>query len=204
MRFDEQVLYNNSESAILKIFHSAVTPMKRLYNVHHHTECELSLFISGRGIYKTYKDEYLFSKGDIFLFGSNEAHCITEIYSDINLLNIHFEPRVLYESSESAVSQAMQISTNYLKKLPKKRRLIIYPRHRRIKYLKKYIHSAVIIKQKAWWYYNHHVFQYKTTNLSLFAINILRLLVVVVNTILDYTSYNTILTLDIIYYFFNW
>lgn len=101
MRTNQHTLCNDDNSIIIKTFHSEVSPVKRLYNEHHHTECELSLFISGKGIYKTRKREYSFKSGDMFLFGSNEAHCITEISEEINLLNIHFEPRILWEHSEN-------------------------------------------------------------------------------------------------------
>ena len=101
MRTNQHTLCNDDNSIIIKTFHSEVSPVKRLYNEHHHTECELSLFISGKGIYKTREREYSFKSGDMFLFGSNEAHCITEISEEINLLNIHFEPRILWEHSEN-------------------------------------------------------------------------------------------------------
>ena len=38
---------------------------------------------------------------DVFLFGSNEEHCITAIDKEINLLNMQFEPRILWEHSEN-------------------------------------------------------------------------------------------------------
>lgn len=101
MRFNEQVLYNDANNAVIKTFHSNVTPGKRIYNEHHHTECELSVFISGSGVYTVCGKEYTFQKGDMFLFGSNEAHCITEIYNELDLLNIHFEPRILWEHPEN-------------------------------------------------------------------------------------------------------
>ena len=68
---------------------------------HHHTECELSLVVYGSGIYSVCGNEYAFSSGDMFLFGSNEAHCITDVTSSLKLLNIQFEPRILWENSDS-------------------------------------------------------------------------------------------------------
>ncbi len=101
MRLQENFIYDDNGTAIIKTFHSTVKPGKRSYNEHHHTECELSIFISGRGIYSVHEKKYEFQGGDMFLFGSNEPHCITEIYEDINLLNIHFEPRILWNNSEN-------------------------------------------------------------------------------------------------------
>ena len=102
MRFDENIFYDNHNNPIIKSFHSKVEISKRIYNEHHHTECELSIFLEGSGIYTTNGKTYEFEKGDVFLFGSNEAHCITEIFKPLNLLNIHFEPRILWENPENA------------------------------------------------------------------------------------------------------
>lgn len=101
MRFNENFLSDSSNNIILKTYHSDVTPGKRVYREHHHTECELSVFISGSGVYSVQGRTYNFNAGDIFLFGSNEAHCITDIHEQINLLNIHFEPRFLWENPEN-------------------------------------------------------------------------------------------------------
>ena len=88
-------------NTIIHSYHSVQPPQHRPYIEHHHTECELSLLIKGSGIYSVSGREYSFSEGDVFLFGSNEAHCITEIYSDLDVLNIHFEPRILWERPDS-------------------------------------------------------------------------------------------------------
>lgn len=87
MRFDELVLYDDTNIPYIKTFHSAVLPTKRTYNAHHHTECELSVFISGQGIYSVQDRTYSFEPRNVFLFGSNEEHCITAIDKEINLLN---------------------------------------------------------------------------------------------------------------------
>lgn len=98
MRFAEKILYYEENKPLVKIFHSAVPSGKRAYREHHHTECELSLFKSGSGVYSLSDKKYDFKKGDVFLFGSDEPHCITDIYGDeeFDLINIHFEPRVLW------------------------------------------------------------------------------------------------------------
>lgn len=101
MRFDELILYDETNIPYIKTFHSSVSPTKRNYNAHHHTECELSVFIDGEGIYSVCGREYHFKPMDVFLFGSNEEHCITAIDKEINLLNIQFEPRILWEHSEN-------------------------------------------------------------------------------------------------------
>lgn len=101
MKFDENTLFDYNGNTILKIYHSKVESGKRTLREHHHTECELSLVISGSGTYYVNETEYSFTDGDMFLFGSNEAHCITNITSNMNLLNIQFEPRILWENPDN-------------------------------------------------------------------------------------------------------
>lgn len=101
MKCNENFLYDSNQKIILKTYHSLVEPGKRRLWEHHHTECELSLVVSGSGIYSVCGKEYTFSDGDMFLFGSNEAHCITDITTPLDLLNIQFEPRILWENADS-------------------------------------------------------------------------------------------------------
>lgn len=101
MRFLEQQLSDATENTVIKTFHSSVPPAKRGVREHHHTACELSLFLSGKGTYLVQDRIYTFQKGDMFLFGSNEAHCITEVEEQLDLLNIQFEPRILWEQKEN-------------------------------------------------------------------------------------------------------
>ena len=102
MRIKEYTLLDNQKSCGMRSYHSVLPPQKRQYNGHHHTECELSVFIRGAGIYTVEDRKYEFSAGDVFLFGSNEEHCISEITEEIDLLNLQFEPYILWESPNSA------------------------------------------------------------------------------------------------------
>lgn len=97
MRTQELFLLDDCRQVILRSYHSILSPQRREYREHHHTACELSLFLSGTGTYCVRGERIPFSAGDVFLFGSDEAHCITEIDSEMDLLNIHFEPRLLWE-----------------------------------------------------------------------------------------------------------
>lgn len=89
----------------VRLFHSKVQPGTRVYREHHHAECELSLLKSGSGIYAVGDKKYSFAAGDIFLFGSDEVHCITEIYDSeaFDVLNIHFSPRLLWSGGHAAM-----------------------------------------------------------------------------------------------------
>ena len=121
MRSKENILYDSSNNIVIKTFHSKVMPEIRTYNEHHHTECEISIFLSGKGIYAANGAKYSFCTGDMFLFGSNEAHCITEIHEELNLLNIHFNPRILWENPDNVelLSLFSSRSKNFRNKIPK-------------------------------------------------------------------------------------
>lgn len=88
---------------LLKLYHSTVKSGQRVYREHHHTEFEISVFKSGKGVYTLGKKQYDFQKGDVFVFGSNEVHCITDISADepLDLLNIQFEPRFIWSSGNN-------------------------------------------------------------------------------------------------------
>ena len=98
MRIKEYSLFEGEKHSVARSYHSIVSPTKREYNAHHHTECELSVFIEGEGVYAVGDKRYSFGRGDIFLFGSNEEHCVVEIKESVDLLNIQFEPYLLWEN----------------------------------------------------------------------------------------------------------
>lgn len=112
MRYDEHFLCDSSGKTIIKSYHSAVSSGTRQYQAHHHTECELSLFLKGRGIYRVGEKFYTFAPGDMFLFGSNEVHCITDIDEELDLLNIQFEPQFLWERTENIELLSLFVSRN--------------------------------------------------------------------------------------------
>ena len=101
MRFNEHILYDDRDTAVIRTFHSSVSKGNREYTDHHHTQYELSVFIKGSGAYSVNNIIHTFEVGDMFIFGSNEAHCITSIYEEFDLLNIHFEPCILWEHPEN-------------------------------------------------------------------------------------------------------
>ena len=102
MREKEYLLSDGCGRAVIKTYHSSLYACKRPYRAHHHTECELSVFLKGAGVYAMEKTSYPFRAGDVFLFGTGETHSITEISEDMEVLNVHFEPRILWEHSDTA------------------------------------------------------------------------------------------------------
>ena len=101
MRYNEIALTDDCKRTVIKAFHSTRAAARLPHREHHHTDCELSLFLKGRGTYAVGGRVYEFEAGDVFLFGSNEAHCITEVREDMDLLNIHFAPKLLWEHAEN-------------------------------------------------------------------------------------------------------
>ena len=102
MRYGENVLTDGSGKTILKAFFSTVPKGKREFQrASIDSECEISTIISGSGVYTVNKREYPFSAGDVFLFGGDEIHCLTDISDNFLLLNIQFEPRMLWSESDT-------------------------------------------------------------------------------------------------------
>lgn len=95
---------NPQNGAQLKLFHSIKSPVKRAFREHHHAELEISLFKSGTGTYRVLNNSYDFQSGDVFLFGTNSIHCITEINSPLTLMNIRFEPRFVWSAGSGLLS----------------------------------------------------------------------------------------------------
>ena len=102
MRDCENILTDDYGNVVIRTYHSKLPSCTRPYRAHHHTECELSVFLRGRGVYAVQERQYSFEAGSVFLFGSDEAHCITEIHEDFDLLNVHFEPRLLWGHSATS------------------------------------------------------------------------------------------------------
>lgn len=102
MRQQEYTLHDIGGAVRIHSFHSLLEPQVRPYRAHHHTECEIGIFLAGSGCYTVGKRQYDFAAGDVFLFGSDEEHSITHIKTPMELLNVHFEPRLLWEDSDTA------------------------------------------------------------------------------------------------------
>jgi len=99
MDYNKSIIISDfNKTELLKLFHSTQTPGKREYRQHHHTEFEISVFISGKGTYAVESKLYSFQKGDVFIFSSDEVHSIIDIEAEekLDLMNIHFEPRLIW------------------------------------------------------------------------------------------------------------
>lgn len=95
---NDAVISELTELVMLRFFHSIQQPFRRAYFEHQHTAFEISVIRSGRGLYQLKDRVYEFHPGDVFMFSTNEVHCITEILSDepLDIMNLQFEPRFIW------------------------------------------------------------------------------------------------------------
>lgn len=103
---------NNRAGALLRLWNKTVQPFQRSVMQHSHIQFEIVLFKSGSGIYAAQSGCYDIAPGDIFVFSSNEQHCITEIKpgASFSFMNLHFEPRYVWGSKHNGFSsEAMNI-----------------------------------------------------------------------------------------------
>lgn len=84
---------------LMTVFRSSLPPERSMYSEHHHTAFEITMVLSGSGIYSTKSTEFDFRGGDIFFFSTDEYHWITKLDSRTDFLNIHFEPRFIWSDN---------------------------------------------------------------------------------------------------------
>lgn len=100
----------NTEIPPLNVFFSSLPPKSSMFYEHRHTAFEITMVISGSGIYSTKYTEFEFKNGDVFFFSTDEIHWIKKLDSKTDFLNIHFEPRFIW-------SDNFGISNNELMKI---------------------------------------------------------------------------------------
>lgn len=79
---------------------------KRELRDHRHSKFEIVHFRKGKGVYSVNGHNFSIREDDIFVFSSNEQHCITEIIEPLEFVNIHFEPRFFWGSRNESFSDA--------------------------------------------------------------------------------------------------
>lgn len=94
-------LYDENDPTLLTIHHSAVNSGKRVLFEHHHTQFEISYIKTGSGTYTVSEKTYTFGPGDVFVYSSDEHHCITDVFEGerLELINVHFEPRFIWSDN---------------------------------------------------------------------------------------------------------
>ena len=105
MKHDENILTDVNNRFLMKSYYSTAHTRTNMFRIHHHAECELSAILKGCGQYRTKDKTYNFSDGSVFLFSGDEEHCITDIYEECEILNIHFVPRLLWTDGDLSLSR---------------------------------------------------------------------------------------------------
>ena len=89
-------LFLETGKPLLKMWTIEVDSKIRPYVKHSHTRFEITVVNNGSGEYTTENAVYPMLPGDVFVFSSNEIHCITKIGEEgLSITNLHFEPRYL-------------------------------------------------------------------------------------------------------------
>lgn len=104
-------LCNKIGSPVCKMFISSADTRTNSYRVHKHIEFEISLILRGLGVYNTKTGIYDIRPGDIFIYSTNEYHCITDIFPDaesdhMELLNLHFQPSFTWSVGNEYLSNS--------------------------------------------------------------------------------------------------
>ncbi len=87
------------ESSQLTVFRSVLPVNMDAFAEHHHTAFEFTMILAGSGVYASKNTEYIFSRGDIFFFSTDEMHWIKNLDATTEFLNIHFEPRFIWSEN---------------------------------------------------------------------------------------------------------
>lgn len=87
-------LFSENGKPLLKMWSIDVKSGERPYIKHSHSRFEITVVRCGSGEYTTEGAVYPMAAGDVFVFSSNEIHCITKSMG-LSITNLHFEPRYL-------------------------------------------------------------------------------------------------------------
>ncbi len=92
-------LFIESGEPLVKMWDVRVEKRERPFARHSHSRFEITVVNSGSGEYTTERKVYPMNRGDVFVFSSNEVHCITKVDDGgLSITNLHFEPRYLSDA----------------------------------------------------------------------------------------------------------
>lgn len=86
-----------SESLFLNMFIATMTQQTRPSLSHSHSFVEIAMVLKGTGTYTINAEEYPIAPGDLFFFGSNAIHYITNASSSLELLTLQFPAALLVD-----------------------------------------------------------------------------------------------------------
>ncbi len=102
--------YSGGESNVsfnIRTYDSLVEFETRPLFEHKHSDLEISLIMSGEGLYHFKDGTCKIHAGDIFVLGSNQMHCITDVYGSeqMVLFNIQMEARLFWSSGAHLLNE---------------------------------------------------------------------------------------------------
>jgi len=123
---------------LLKMWSIDVAPGPRPFIKHSHSRFEITVVNSGSGKYTTEKASFPMVAGDVFVFASNEVHCITHVDEEgLSITNLHFEPRYLARKEDVENSGFLQLcfshSEEFQNRIPFNKAENIRNNHHKIK-----------------------------------------------------------------------
>lgn len=87
---------NEYNHILLNMWSVAISSGKRPLTKHQHLNFEIMMVDSGSGTYTTNTGEYSIAEGDVFIFSSNEQHCISAVGNDgLCITNLQFDPQFI-------------------------------------------------------------------------------------------------------------
>ncbi len=91
-------IQNGTANTLLQFYYTSVPKGHRGVREHRHTAFEIGYIRKGTGTYAVGEKTYGIEQGDVFLYSTNEPHCITNISSDegMEIMSIKFEPRFIW------------------------------------------------------------------------------------------------------------
>lgn len=99
-----QISHTPESPVLFCLFNNEVMPGKKAHCTHSHPEYEITIVLSGHGVYTVDNDrQYDARPGDVFLLRSNENHYLSMVYPGENCrtIGIHFLPQFIVSQSGS-------------------------------------------------------------------------------------------------------
>lgn len=127
-----ELLHQNG-TPLLKMWSIDVDMKHRPYVRHSHTRFEITVVDRGRGEYTTENSVYPMEQGDVFVFSSNEVHCITSTDGNLSITNLHFEPRYLGQDFDSYIDLCFSHSSDFKNRIAADEACVIREHHGKIK-----------------------------------------------------------------------
>jgi len=133
-----ELLLQNGAS-LMKMWSISIDQRERPFYKHSHPRFEITVVNHGSGEYTTEHALYPMLPGDVFVFSSNEVHCITQTGNDgLTITNLHFEPyylnRDFFESSrQSHLNFCFSHADEFSNRIPYEKATLLREHHNRIK-----------------------------------------------------------------------